>query len=500
MKRIILSIFLLLLICGNALAVTSTFTDTGDHLWETAANWSAGVPDATVDAVISAGTTALHLGSTARACKTFTATGTSGLTITGSAAFSVSGNFTIDSNVTWNTTGNLYMVAAGTFTTGNATITCAEWGDNWQAGDKTLTVGSSTINCTNISWGGAAMTITANTATINIVPVTNAAAYFGGKVWGGTVKITLGSSTTSYIMSLQDSAANTFGNLSVTFNLNTNGQASSSLYLYHSPTISGTFTVVGSDTMIRPMISGYVGWSAAGIATITAATVDITKAIDFRSITGAGAGSWDLSAIPSGNLGGNSGITFRTATTYYLAQADGRQNYNNVYSVANDGTADGTSVFPLTQDTLIINDNSFAGTGQTFHFHSGTYNGTIDASGLTKAENLGLPRYAFGDLIYTSPAITIATGINKTVIIDARLKDESSAALSLNISRDTGLSEFTVSSLGGTVKLAKNLLNAGGTFTLATGTLDLHHYTISGGTFTNSGGTVINTPRGGFFF
>jgi hypothetical protein len=58
MKRLILSIFLLLALCGQAWADT-TFTDTGDHDWNNAANWSAGVPDADENITIAAGSVAL---------------------------------------------------------------------------------------------------------------------------------------------------------------------------------------------------------------------------------------------------------------------------------------------------------------------------------------------------------------------------------------------------------------------------------------------------------
>jgi hypothetical protein len=504
MKRLILSIFVtvfcIIALCGNGWAVTSTFTDTGDHLWGTAGNWDNGIPDATVDAVISAGTTALNLGSTARACKTFTATGTSGLTITGSAAFSVSGNFTIDSNVTWNTTGNLYMVAAGTFTTGNATITCAIWGDNGQAGAKTLTVGSSTINCTNVSWGTVEPTVTANTATINVTTPASEVTwlYFGsGKTWAGTTTINVNQTGSIHL-----ATAGTFGNLTINMPPYDAGKAAPYAFLFGNITITSTFTLVGSDYAYRPKIAGYAGWSEAGTVTITAGAVAISKAIDFQGITGAGAASWDLSAIPSGNMGGNSGITFRTPATYYLIVGDNLyQDYNNCYSATDDGaarTAGGTSVFPLPQDTLIIDDNSFGAAGNKFYFHYGMRSGNIDASRLTKSTTLALPRNLYGDLIYTGSGIVLATGDYPMTRADARLKNESSDTLDIKIRSSINQSNMTIKSYGGTVRLMGNLTTEG-TITLTLGTLDLHHYTITG-TFVNTAGTVINTPRGGFFF
>jgi hypothetical protein len=55
--------------------------------------------------------------------------------------------------------------------------------------------------------------------------------------------------------------------------------------------------------------------------TITAANVSVTNA-DFRDITGAGAGNWNLSAVSggSGDAGGNSGITFTTGQTQLLGR------------------------------------------------------------------------------------------------------------------------------------------------------------------------------------
>jgi hypothetical protein len=500
MKKIILILICLFGLVGQAWAVTSTFTDTGDHLWGTSGNWDNGVPDATIDAVISTGTTALNLGSTARVCKTLTATGTSGLTVTGSAQMSVSGSVTLDSNVTWNTTGNFYMVAAGTFTTGNAAITCAILGDNTQSGTKTLALGSSTINATGVRFLYSPV-VSANTSTINIgSAVIN---YFGGRDWGNsTLNITISSAGVGRI---EDAGTNTFGTVTVIFASNISNPATYFM-IDGNLTISGTFTIVGSPGEIRPIIqSKTVGTQR----TITADTVVITGSVDFQDIAGAGDGSWDYhtgSVAQIGDCGGNNTTIksgARTPTTYYaiIGTQNYRQDYNDVWTTVDGGesrVAGGTSVFPLPQDTIIFDDYTWSDTGNTFVFHAYTRTGTVDASGLTEANTLGLPRCVFGDIIYTGSGVTVEDTIT-IQLIDARLKSESSDTLDINIVPSVPVIHApSAVSYGGTIRLLHDLVGIS-TFTLTIGTFDLNGHTLSCTVLSssNSNARTIQDSAGG---
>lgn len=102
--------------------------------------------------------------------------------------------------------------------------------------------------------------------------------------------------------------------------------------------------------------------------TITAANVTITNA-DFRDIKGAGAGSWDLSAITggSGDCGGNTDITFTTADDWYWHEGTGKfSDYSKWYTATNGGGSQMASTrVPLPQDTCYFDANSFDSGSQT---------------------------------------------------------------------------------------------------------------------------------------
>lgn len=133
----------------------------------------------------------------------------------------------------------------------------------------------------------------------------------------------------------------TYLNLSITGNALKNLAVS----LYGDVTTSGNFTITGNSAINRLFIRS----STIGTArTITCnGTVSVDKA-DFRDITGAGSGSWDLSGAAgySGNCGGNSGITFTTATTQDCSAG-------TTWS-----TATWTSRVPLPQDTATFSGSS----------------------------------------------------------------------------------------------------------------------------------------------
>ena len=371
----------------------------------------------------------------------------------------------------------------GTLTTNNNTITCTGFGDRTVSGATTLSLGSSTINCTNVFFAAATLTVSDNTATINVTSTIDITSHLGGVAWG-----TGGNTSFVYVMTggkaLTLSGANTVGNLNVSW---TSNNFISVLKLGADQVISGTLTITGSSTIIRPLITSS---SSATRRTLTAGTVSITGAMDFRSITGAGAGSWDLSGIASGNIGYNTGITFRTPTNYYLVGMTSIKDYaGNVYSVADDGTADGTNVFPLPQDMLIINNNSGDNTGKVFTIVGSSSQSIcgVDASALT--ESLGLAfggnGGVFGDLILTGSGLTLT--INSEMPLIPTIKDEAADTLDVNCPLSFGLQQIYVNATSsiGTVKLLSNILCAG-IFLLSRGTLDINGKTLTCDTFSSS--------------
>lgn len=515
--------------------MATRFDDTtADHKWSTAGNWSAGVPDATAAVTIGAAVTSLNIDVAATclsidmtgAASAFVLSGTGTLTVAGNVTYKASstttmthsGTVTITDNCTFTSNGmtlgsavtlatasktltlggalniaaKALSISRGTFSTSasNYAVTCGVFGDNDVAGTVTLTLGSSIINCTSVYFGSCTLTVTANTATVNIsVPAGTGTALlnFGGKTWGGTTSIstTDGSNVYKY-------DASTFGNL--TFNLpgSAAGEAASFVLFFGAVTVTGTFTINGSSRVGGPSFWSYSGWSPDSITTITAGSVSVSGGFYLRGIAGAGAASWDLSGAASGDLGGNTGITFRAPRTYYAVGAGGKQNYANIYSTSSGGAPGGLTENPLTQDTLIFDDNSFSSAGSNFYFHSGMLSGKVDASALTKATTLALPRNIYGDLIYTGSGITIPGPSYSISTIDARLKNERSGTpLYLNVLPSvSGNSIENALSYGGTVSLLTNNLQGVGTFTLTKGTLDLNGKTLSTNIFSSSNANV----------
>lgn len=231
--------------------------------------------------------------------------------------------------------------ATGALDCNNKNVTCA----NYVNTNGALTMGSGTFTCTSSNgFNVAAGTITANTSTL--VCSSSTAVFAGNGASYNTVQLT-GSGAAAI------SGANTFANLTRT------GTAvkTDSMTITANQTVTGTLTISGNSGTNRMLVaSATLGTNF----TLTAATVTITNA-DFRDITGAGAGSWNLSAITggSGDCGGNSGITFTTPVTRFSVGV-GNWSSTAIWSATNGGSS-GASV-PLPQDTAALNTGSGAGT------------------------------------------------------------------------------------------------------------------------------------------
>jgi len=125
--------------------------------------------------------------------------------------------------------------------------------------------------------------------------------------------------------------------------------------------VTNVFTVAGNSATSRIIVESS---TTASSRTITAATVTVSNA-DFKDITGAGAASWDLSAITgeSGDAGGNTDITFTTADIIYWVGDNGNWSGSSNWSTSSGG-ASGARV-PLPQDDAVFDANSFSTTGFT---------------------------------------------------------------------------------------------------------------------------------------
>ncbi|KKR26672.1 MAG: hypothetical protein UT57_C0029G0011 [Microgenomates group bacterium GW2011_GWC1_39_7] len=359
----------------------------------------ASVPTSSDDAIFDAnsGTTTCTLSGVIQ-CANFDASATSLLIFTGTTnTFSVYGNFTLKSGMTWShsgtiklaatTTGKTFTTAAvslsaivtfgtggagggwtlqdaitctksitlanGTLDTNNQNITCTTGGTGFfgfssTAGNtRVLTLGSSTITCNYLVFNEiyrATLTFNYNTSTIDVVtPATTA--NVGGM--------------TFYNLKLRIGGTN-FG---------------SDVAISGNPTITNDLTITGYDTQYRLLVRSDVLGTQR---TITANNIVSLTNTDFRDIIGAGAATWTGTSI--GDHGGNSGITTTTPVTRYWV-GQGGSWADNTWATTSGGAA-GASM-PIAQDTAIFDANSFNAAGQTITVNVVGVAGILDFTNVT---------------------------------------------------------------------------------------------------------------------
>lgn len=304
-------------------------------------------------------------------------------------------------NVTFNGAGGSWQLVAGfstgwttntiTLTQGTLNVngqTCS-WGifSSSNSNTRTLTLGAADITITGTASSSfdintaTGITITANTSTITFSPTS-----------GGGLRLTGINLNGASIVANAAGAfnINASGNTATVANFTRTGTAvkTDSLSLSGNLTCTGTFTCNGNSSINRVHVySGALGTAR----TITAATVAVTNT-DFQDITGAGAGSWDLSAVSggSGDCGGNTNITFTTAAAQYYGGAGLTGSFLRLNGVASNYVYTSDSVqlsittdidlqarislddWTPTANTTIIGKRSTVGANRAYLFEVGT--------------------------------------------------------------------------------------------------------------------------------
>jgi hypothetical protein len=289
--------------------------------------------------------------------------------------------------------GSAITITSGTFNTNNQNATFS--GTMVVGSNTTLTFGSSTISVLGLQ-------LSSGTNTGNTVNAGTSSITFSGSVFGlenNTQTFYNVTSTLPGVVTIQ--GTNTFNNL--TFASPT-ATGVSAINIGGNQTISGTLALAGgtSVTQRRQIVSSVIGTAR----TITAATVTGMTDIDFRDITGAGAGSWTGTRI--GDCGGNSGIGFTAAKTVYWNLA-GTNNWSATgWATTSTGTP-AVNNFPLAQDTATFTN---AGSAGTVTLNAIWNIGTIDMSGRTSAMTLSgsASINIYGDVTYGSGITSSATG------------------------------------------------------------------------------------------
>ena len=401
------------------------------------------------------------------------------MTLAGTAAWSIYGNFSITSLSSRTYTGAITFAATttgwtiGTSVTFANAITFSGSGGGW-----TLT--TALINTSSITFSG---TNSFNSSSYNItcsawIAVAGTTPTFGTTLLTitGTSGTTLaGASKTYYAVTISSGYASTTitGNNTYT-NFTLASRTSASEYTLAAgvttQTITGTFSCASpSLPPYRNQISGGT-WVING----TAGTID---GVDFLNTTFSGTAS-PISPTNAGNCGGNTGINFPAARTlYFVAGTVWGGTTSAAWATSSGGAA--TVYIPVAQDTAIIDNSSPSSI--SFNSSNGAYQGicNIDATLRTTAFtlNLGPVSNAFvsyGDFKLSTAVTSVISGTPSLSFKKAN------ANVQLPLSTNAyGHLTFT----GGINATGNILVSSTASYTMTvTGGLALNGFTLTNGT------------------
>lgn len=354
-------------------------------------------------------------GSTTTSAITFASTSGTQQTIT--TGTKVLGNTTIDGAgssyilgdaLTANgSSSTIFMVTRGTFDTGNYNMTVSSFSSS-NGNARTITLGSSTITVSGAAWTMTTTTnLTFNANTSSIVISANTGTFNGGSKTFNDVSFT-GSGTKNI------TGANSFANLTLTGTAN----KTDVFTLSGNQTITTLLTIAGNSINNRILIQSD---SLGSTRTLTSASNAISNA-DFRAINGAGAASWNLSAITgkSGDAGGNTNITFTTSATQYYFSGTGSTSDASKFFLGSGGTG-GAGRTPLPQDDVVYDASSFTAGSQTVTQDMPRMGKSIDFTGVTNTPTFTL---SVSSTMYGS--LTLVSGMTYTPTSALTLEGRSS--------------------------------------------------------------------------
>ena len=360
-----------------------------------------------------------------------------------------------------NGTSGSINVYAGTFNTNGQTVISSGGFSSGDSTAKTITLGASTLTVHSWNISNTPPTLNAGSSTITVNG--NGANFGGGGLTYNAVALTA--------LSNNILGVNTFATLTRTGTALKTGVFN----IYDNQTVTGTLTINGNSAINRMLVQS----SATGTpATITAATWSVTNT-DFKDITGAGAGSRNLSAITggSGDCGGNSGFTFTTAAT---------QTANGTTSFSWSDSTRWTSRVPLPQDDVVI--NIAFGTSQTLTMDMPRLGRSIDFTGTTWTTALTL---AMSTATSIFGSLTLVAGLTQSGTSTYTFGGRST--YTLNTAGNTLSRNITFNAPSGTLTLGSNLtLGTTNQLLITSGTFSVSasNYVISAGLLTLSGGTL----------
>jgi hypothetical protein len=443
-------------------------------------------------------------------------TRTNAMTLAGSTAYTVYGDWKFGSGVTRSYTGGLTFSGRNTQTITSAgkafaqAFTIDSYGGIVELADA-LNIGSTNLTVTNGTFDTKNYNVTAsallsgnsNVRTIKLGSSTVTLTVSGNTILfqtsdnltfdAGTSSIVQtgagvnfnGGGQTFYDVSFTSTAASTHNiNQSNTFNsLSITAPSSAGLRqvtFAGNQTINGTLTVSGATAVRRIFLrSDTLGTTS----TLTVNSLSATDC-DFRDITIAGTAAGS-SPTRAGDCGGNTGITFPAPKTVYWNLA-GTQNWSATAWAPGSGGVPDINNFPLAQDTAVFDEAGSAGTItiQTFNI------GTFDASLRTSAAQLNAASacQVYGNWLW-------GTGFTAN-LSGAVISFSGRSAQTITSNGVSFDNQITIDCATGTVQLADALtLGSARTLTLTSGTFDAVTYNVTTGLFNLSSNSLTKTVK-----
>ena len=422
---------------------------------------------------------------------------TNGVVITASAQDlifdGVGGEWTLGSALQQGTApsgGGSITLNAGTFRTGGYNVVCNFFGADNTSTTKAIYLGASTFTCYNNNFqagfngdaNATSLTLDAGTSTIvantfNVGRAVKAFTLYNAKQLNtGNFGVTLAGNF-NIANDLEYTLAGTPGVGSLRLG-------------FTSFSIGGTFILQQANT--APTNRVRVSTITLGApCTLTCNAITIGDGVDFRDIILAGAAApFNASTKSTGNLGGNTGITFPAAKTVYWNLA-GNNNWSaNAWATTPTGTPAAAN-FPLAQDTAVVTEAGAAGTiiiNAGWDVGTLTFDGAFGPRTSDVTLNVSNGMFFYGDLKLSSGVILAGTG---TVVFTGRKTQ------TLTSAAKTILGDVLLDSPGGTLVLGDNVTqSANRTFTFAQGALDLNGFILNVGIFSSTNPTTRSIAFG----
>ena len=331
---------------------------------------------------------------------------TAGKTLSTLGFINVSGTLTLNDALTTRPDGYI-RTDGGTTNTNNQTVTTGNFYVSTVTA-KTITLGSSIINTSGSGWdmtiGGGAVTVTANTATINISGT--------GALVGGNVNY---NGATFNLIGTAHTITGNFTCNSLTYHPTTHTNANVLTMTSGSTvTTEAGFVLVGNARSTQILVQSSTLGTAA---TITCANWTGSDNFDLMDITATNAVNFQTLGFMVGDCGGNTGITFPTAVpqTFTYGGVDYKFSTVGNWLKTSDGTA---GRIPLVGIDNVTMQSADIGSGKTIIWDMPRMGKSIDFSGMswtgtattvTPSSTITL----FGSLVLKT-GITWTTGTSST--------------------------------------------------------------------------------------